>query len=134
MKKTLSLIIVLALLASLSVNALAAVPIPLEPLWENAQRIDSSLHINNTSSYALACIEGFSNITLIEATLTVYRFINNEWIYINHTTNTTHLPILDLRVNFTALGGSSYKSILVVYLTNSEGVTESIQRARYANS
>ncbi len=134
MKKILSLFITITILFVLSANALAAAPAPLTPLWENAQKVDSTLHINNTESYALACIDGFSNITVIEATLTVYRFINNEWIYINHTTNISYSPILELRVNFTALGGSSYKSILVVHLTNSAGVTESIQRARYANS
>lgn len=134
MKKVVSITLTLAILFAVCVSASAATVQPIEPLWDNTQSVVSSINLDSTNSSATAEIVGKPGTVKIEATLTVYRLMGEDWLYINQVTESVNSDVLYTAVNFTALGGSTYKSILVVNVTNSAGVTESIQRARYALS
>ena len=134
MKKVVSITLTLAILFAVCVSASAATSTPILPLWDNTKSIDSTLTLNGTNSIAESEIIGNTDTAKIDATHTVYRLMGDDWLYINQTEQTVYSNYLNIAVRFTALGGSTYKSILVVNVTNSAGVTESIQRARYALS
>lgn len=134
MKKIISLLLVFAILTVLCVSAAAATPPSVDLLWENIQNIDNSLLIYGEQSIAESFIYAEPDTVRIQATLTVYRLVGTEWYYVNATPKTVTTDFMYISVPFKAVSNSSYKSILVVYVTNSDGYTETFQRAKYANS
>lgn len=130
MKKTKILIVTVVMLLAFSVNALAALPPTAEPLWDNTEKVQSELYFSGANSSAYAKIIGKSGTTRIEATLKVYRLENSQWVYITENSASTTLPVLEISTPFAAVGGVYYKSILVFHVTNSDGVVESLQRAK----
>lgn len=132
MKKVLFLVLTIVLLVSLSVIA-AAKPTPeIAPLWDNTRTIESSFDFDGANSNAYANIVGKSGTTKIEATLKVYKLVDNTWTYITETSATAYSSIMSITTPFAATTGTHYKSILVLHVTNSSGVTESLQRATLA--
>jgi hypothetical protein len=129
MKKFVSLALILIFILTLSTTSFAAAQLPVEPMWDNTQRIDCSFSFNGISSKATARILGKTGTTRIEATLKVYELINSQWVYITEKTQSVNSDILAISTPFTAQSGVYYKSVLVVHVTNSAGVVESLQRA-----
>jgi hypothetical protein len=129
MKKLLSLALTLIIMLTLCTTAFAATQLPIEPLWDNTQRIDTYFTFNGTSSQACARIIGKPGTTRIEATLKVYELINSQWVYITENTQSVNSDALAISTPFSAQSGVYYKSVLVVHVTNSAGVVESLQRA-----
>jgi hypothetical protein len=132
MKRTIKTLLVLIIIFSLTTTVFAAESVPIEPFWDNTNEIVSAIDLNGANSSAYAKIIGKTDTTKIEAVLSVYISVNGEWILVNQSTRSSNLYYLSFSVNFVAENGATYKSILVVHVTNSSGVTESIQRARYA--
>ena len=129
MKKVKMLILCVVLLVAFSVNILAALPPVAEPMWDNTQNINSGFHFNGANSAACTDIIGKSGTTRIEATLKVYRLENSQWIYITENSASINSGRLYIETPFAADSGVYYKSIVVTHVTNSNGVTESLQRA-----
>ena len=129
MKKLVSLALTLIIILTLSTTAFAAAQLPIEPMWDNTQRIDCSFSFNGTAGEANARIIGKTGTTRIEAILKVYELINSQWVYITENTQSVNSDILAISTPFTAQNGVYYKSVLVVHVTNSDGYVESIQRA-----
>ncbi len=130
MKKTKILIVTVVMLLAFSVNALAALPPTAEPLWDNTEKVQSELYFSGANSKAYATITGKSGTTRIEATLKVYRLENSQWVYITENSASINGGYLYIETPFAAVGGVYYKSILVFHVTNSDGVVESLQRAK----
>ena len=131
MKKIIALVLALVTLFTFSVSAQAAQKPTVDLLWDNTDSIATNFDFNGSDSYARASIIAKEGTSQINATLTVYRKMDNGYmLYIGESTKTVYTDACSISVKFTALSGATYKSILVVNVTNN-GVTESIQRATW---
>ena len=131
MKKIICLTLTLIFVFALSVNAMAAAQLPLEPLWDNTNSVDLYFSINGASSHAIGEITGKSNTSYIEATMKVYELVNDDFVLINTVNKTVYSNYMYIAAPFSAAAGKCYKAHLIFHVTNSDGVTESLQRAKY---
>lgn len=130
MKKIISLALTLIFVFALSVNAMAAAPAPIEPLWDNTNSVMMDFSLNGASSYAIGEVMGKSNTAYIQATVKVYRLEGNSYVLINEVTKTEYSNYIFVATPFAAYTGNCYKAVLVFHVTNTDGVTESIQKAK----
>lgn len=133
MKKLISCLLLLGVMAVFFVNAQAAIP-DILPLWDNTLDASNNIVFEGTNGSAIGEITGKADTARIEATMTVYRLVNDEWVYVTQNSAAVNSRYLYFSADFTAEEGGYYKSILVFHVTNSQGVTESLQRAKYASN
>lgn len=130
MKKTL-IFILTALLISYAPMNIKAESIEanheIAPCWENMNGINLRLNFSGTSGTASVTVERIYGVTtLLEATLTVYKQVGDVWVYVTSTSGTSARN-LNLTLDFTGTSGVTYKAVVDVTATGTEGVdTDSV--------
>lgn len=127
MKKVISLILAVLMLVSLPTAMYANENDPdsgITPYWDNMDLIEVGLSFNGTSGTATVTVDRVFGITTsIEGTLTVYKKVGNDWVYVDSTSGTSTRQ-LNLDLTFTGSKGTTYKAVADI-TANGTGGSES---------
>ena len=129
MKKTIALGMALILLACMGVGTYAAVPDPIVPLWDNINSMTNVIVFDGNDGTASAVIIGKPGTTRITGTLTVYKSVDGEWVYVDSAADTGKTS-LSLTVDFTGEDDVQYKSVFEVTATRN-GIDEDETKTAY---
>lgn len=122
MKKVLNTIMLAILMVScLTSNVMAAVVVPLEPLWDNVNRVACEISFDGTDGTVVCDITAVSSATSITGTLTLYE----EGTEIESWEIDSDLPFVTIIDSFTGIKKRNYTlSLDVVVVAN--GTSENI--------
>ncbi len=124
MKRILSVLILTVLIIScFGISAGAAMPPTAEPMWDNIGATTGNLTFSGadgTDGCADAILIGKTGVTKIEGTITVYKLVGSEWVYVTEASKTVEHRNCSLVVEFTGEHGCEYKAEVhfVVYKGN----------------
>ena len=114
MKKLMSLILAMLMMSVFVVSASAAVVAPGEtvtPYWNNISSITVEVSFpNGTGSATVDVSRVYGVTTSIEGTLTLYKYVNGDWVYMDSTSGSSERA-LGLELYFDAVGGTTYKAV-----------------------
>ncbi len=130
MKKFLSLILAGIVLLSCCIGTQAALPETLVPLWDNIGSISNIISVNGNEGTAEVTITGKSGTTKISATLTVYKQVGDDWVYVDSDSDSVNSRILNLKVDFTGVANVNYKSVVNISVTRN-GIVETTTDTAY---
>ena len=91
------------------------------PCWSYMDTVDLDLNFSGTSGNATLTVTRIFQITTkIEGTLTVYKWVGNDWQYVDSVSDESTRG-LDLEVDFTAESGVTYKAVADITAYGSNG-------------
>ena len=124
MKKVLSCILAIMMLATMPFNAYAAVIDPgniAVPCWAYMSGIEVNVNFSGTAGTATATISRINGVTtLLEGTLTVYEKVGTEWVEVDSVSDSS-TRTLRLELDFDAVSGTTYKAEVEVTAHGSSG-------------
>jgi len=129
MKKLISLFLVILMVSMFVVPSSAAV-IPDEtvmPCWNNISTVTVEVCFPNGNGTATVDVSRVYGVTTsIAGTLTLYKLVNGEWIYMDSTSGSS-TRALCLELYFDAVSGVTYKAVAdITAYSNTEVETESL--------
>ena len=105
MKKVLyTIVLVILLVGCLTSSVLAAVIIPIAPLWDNVNYVDCEITFDGTEGTVYCDITAVSSTTSITGTLTLYESGRE----IDSWDIDTDLPFITINESFTGIKGRTY--------------------------
>lgn len=130
MKKAISIAVLLILLTScFSVSAAAAVPLGIQPLWENTSVVTGTMTFpEEGTGIAEMRVIGKLNVNKIEGSVVVYQVIGDNLIYITEDSKTATIRSCGLEIPFPAEHGAEYRADFKFVVYNTAGVGEVIER------
>ena len=132
MKKTILGVFLIAVVLSLFVVPTAATESNIMPIWDNVSAVDLVVGFDGSTGYMTADVSRQAGVTSMEATVTVYRYSGDEWVYVDDWYKSTTRNTLVVTGEFNAVSGVQYKAEIVVTAyrdnTNGETVTHEIIR------
>ena len=127
MKKVLQTIMLAILMVGcLTSNVIAAVIVPIEPMWDNVNRIACEISFEGTEGTVHCDITAVSSATSIVGTLTLYE----SGCEIDSWDIDTDLPFVTINESFTGIKGRTYTLELDAVVT-ARGSSETITRTAY---
>ncbi|MBR4012738.1 MAG: hypothetical protein IKJ00_00455 [Clostridia bacterium] len=121
LKKPLNKKIIISLLAiimlfSCSVNIFAALPTENEiiPLWDNIATVNIGIVFDGNDGVATVAARKSSNADLIEGTLYLYKWEDNDWQYVDAVYGSKSVGTLCLDIEFVGETGVEYKAVFIV--------------------
>lgn len=129
-----------SVLVILSVFLLALIPFSSQatniseimPRWDGVGNVNTSLVFYGDEGEAIASIDRGNTVTSLEGTLTVYKYVNGEWICEDSLTKSTTRTTLSFMIVFDGISNVEYKMELVVTAYNGTTVLEEITDTKYA--
>lgn len=110
-KKLVSCILVcITLLSVLTVPCFATVPPAITPLWDNISNIDLVISFYENEGNARGTLTKQSGVTSVEGTVTVYKLVGSDWVYVDSAYKST-TRTLGVSVDFIAESGVQYKAV-----------------------
>ena len=126
-KITITLLLVLAMLVPATVGALAASSQKVQPRWTSIFTIELPMTFDGTSGNATGLARKQSTATNLEGVLTVYKLVNDSWIFVGDASGEKPVGTLRLSVDFYAESGVTYKAVFeVTAYTGSAAETETV--------
>lgn len=115
-KKIIVLLLALIMLFSCSVNIFAALPENNEimPLWDNIATVSTSFTFDGNQGTATVTARKYSYSDLIEGSLYVYAWKNNDWQYVDSVYGSKSVGSLGLSVEFIGETGVEYKAVIII--------------------
>lgn len=133
MKKIISIFMALVTLVSfaLCINAAVIPENEIMPLWDNISTITNSITFTGTQGIVNGTISG-DNGTTVEGKVKVYRqTASGAWSFVGMDSGSSTTFWLDLVVEFTAISGAYYKSVLTTTVyKNGVGEEETVTSYR----
>lgn len=121
LKKSLNKKIIISLLALImifgcSVNIFAALPgeVEIAPLWDNIASVSTNIVFRGNQGTASATARRTANTDLLEGTLYLYEWEDNDWQYVDSVYGSKSVGSLGLFIDFTAETGVEYKAVWIV--------------------
>ena len=111
MVKFCSLILACFLVVSLfGISCFATKPPTVAPLWNNISEIDLIVGISGNNGNATGTLIRQSGVTKTEGTLTLYKQVGDDWIYVDsaYKSSTRGLAV---SIDFYAESGVQYKAV-----------------------
>lgn len=108
---------------TLSTFAAAIQEPSISPLWENIYIMRADISFSESDGNATGSTRKQSTADSIEGTLTVYKWENNDWVYIDSAYGSKTIGTLAVSIDFTCVSGVEYKAVWVV-TAYSDGVAE----------
>lgn len=107
--KVLSVVLMISLICcSLSVYASALI---VRPLWTNINSMSTTITFTGTSGIAKGIATRQSGVTSMEGTVTLYKYVSGQWIYVNQWSGSSTGNSLIITGNFTGIGGVQYEAV-----------------------
>lgn len=99
------------LLVLMEVNIHGTAPVDYSPQWSNITRASNIIDFSDSDGYAHAYVLGKSGTTSICGSLTVYRQVGSEWVYVDSVSNSVTQRSMGLQVVFSGISGVYYKAV-----------------------
>lgn len=132
MKKIISIILAAIMMASFStaINAAVVPSDEIMPLWDNISSLRNSIVFNGTQGTVSCEVLGDAGTT-VTGKVKVYRQTSSgAWSYVGAKSGSSTTRSLILSMDFTAVSGAYYKSVLTVTVTKN-GVAEEASKTSY---
>lgn len=116
MKKVLTALLAMLVVITFSVNAIAATgdDLIITPYWNYMDSIEVDVNFLSNTGKATATITRIYGVTTsLEATLSVYKQVGSDWIFIDSTSGSS-TRALGLELGFNAESGVTYKAVVDV--------------------
>jgi len=115
-KKIIVLLLALIMLFSCSVNIFAALPANNEimPLWDNIAAVSTNFGFDGNQGTVAVSASKSPNADLIEGTLYVYAWEDNDWQYVDSVYGSKSIGTLGLAIEFIGETGVEYKAVFIV--------------------
>lgn len=129
-KKITLVALALIVLCSCSVNIFAMRPEQNEitPLWDNIAIITVDINFDGNDGSASGIARKSSNADLIEGTLYLYEWENNDWQYVDAIYGSKSVGTLGLSIDFVGETGKEYKAVFIVTAHDGEyAETETVE-------
>ena len=124
MKKVLSCIFAIMMMATMTFNVYAAIIDPGDiaaPCWSYMNDIEVNVNFSGTAGTATATISRIYGVTtLLEGTLTVYEKVGTRWVEVDSVSDSS-TRALRLELDFDAVSGTTYKAEVEVTAYGSSG-------------
>ncbi len=112
LSKALSVVLMFSLICCLlSVNSFA---LPIRPLWTNINSMSTTITFTGTSGIAKGIATRQSGVTSMEGTVTLYRNVSGQWIYVNQWSGSSIGNSLIITGYFTGISGVQYEAVFEV--------------------
>jgi len=92
------------------VPCFAAVPPTVTPLWDNISNMELDISFDGNEGNARGSLTKQSGVTSVEGTVTVYKLVGSDWIYVDSAYKST-TRTLGVSVDFVAESGVQYKAV-----------------------
>ena len=113
--KGVSLVLMICMLCcTMSVFASAQLVPEITPFWVNIDSITLTITFNGSTSFTRGLITRQSGVTLMEGTITLYKYVNSQWVYVNQWSGSSTGNSLIITGYFSCISGIEYKSVLNV--------------------
>jgi len=113
--KGVSLVLMICMLCcTMSVFASAQLVPEITPFWVNIDSITLTITFNGSTSFTRGLITRQSGVTLMEGTITLYKYVNSQWVYVNQWSGSSTGNSLIITGYFSCTSGIEYKSVLNV--------------------
>ena len=110
-RKLISCLLLCVILSSVFVvPCFAAVPPTITPLWDNISNMDLIISFDGNEGNARGTLIKQSGVTSVEGTVTVYKLVDGDWIYVDSAYKST-TRTLGVSVDFVAESGVQYKAV-----------------------
>ena len=133
MKKILSLAFaLLTLCLAFAIPTYAALPEneTVMPLWDNINTVLSDMGFSGTIGTASGTVVRKTGVELLEGTMTVYQYVDGEWVYVDSAYNSATRGSLGVGLEFTGIPGEYYKAVFYITAYRN-GVGESVEKIVY---
>ena len=134
MKKTIAMtLIILTLCVSFALPSYAALPETdtVMPLWDNISSVYSDIGFGADGiASATGSLVRKTGVELTEGTMTVYKNVGGEWVYLTSAYNSATRGTLAVNADFAYESGVEYKSVFNATAYRN-GVPESIEKTEY---
>lgn len=132
MKKTtkilVTVLLALAMIIPAAVPAFAAIPETVQPRWTSIATIQLDMTFDGADGNATGVARKQGTATNIEGTVTVYKQVGNDWVYVEDTYAQKSVGTLIVSVDFYAEEGTTYKMVFeVTAYTGNAAETETIE-------
>ena len=114
MKKIISIFMALVTLVSFTfcINAAVIPETEITPQWDNISSISNTINFTGLQGIVECCIYGDA-CTYVEGEVRVYRqTASGDWSFVGMDSDVSITRLLTLDVEFTAISGAYYKSVL----------------------
>ena len=118
-KKMISMMLVIGTLFcastySFAVAAQAAPPREVSPQWNSILSIDLDIAFEGNEATAVGIASKMSSATSIEGTVSVYKLVGDDWVFIDSAYNSKSRGTLGISVDFECKSGVTYKVVFDV--------------------
>ncbi|MBQ8836388.1 MAG: hypothetical protein IJ002_02640 [Clostridia bacterium] len=132
MKKTkkiiLTVLLAIAIIIPTALPTFAAVPETVQPRWTSIFSIELDMTFVEGDGNASGLARKQSTATNIEGTITVYKQVGNDWVFVGDSYAQKAVGTLCISVDFPAEEGATYKMVFeVTAYTGSAAETETVE-------
>lgn len=113
-KKTVSVLLAVALLTHFSLYLLAFPANAVTPRWASILSVEVSMGFDGDEGTVSGIARKKSTATMIEGTVYLYELDGDEWVYIDEWHNSKSVGTLAVSGIFACESGNTYKAVFVV--------------------
>ena len=123
-----TLLLALAMMVPATIGVFAALPEQVQPRWTSIAIIELDMTFDGTVGNATGVARKQSTATNIEGTVTVYKQVGSDWVFVADGYAQKAVGTLFISVDFYAEAGATYKMVFeVTAYTGSAGETETVE-------
>ena len=133
MKKVISVLSLVALLVCLLVPCVCATGSDgIMPRWTGVRNVSAFLDFYGTEGEATLTSTKDSDSTKIEGVVTIYKWVNGQWVYVDSMSKSVTRGTLFIALVFDGISGVQYKMEVEITAYSGTTVIEEITDVKYA--
>ena len=133
MKKVISVLSLVALLVCLMAPCVCATgSVGVTPRWTGVAYVNAFLNFYGTEGEATLTSTKDSSTTKLEGVVTIYKWANGQWVYVDSVSKSTTRATLGIGLVFDGISGVQYKMEAKVTAYSGTTVIEEITDVKYA--
>ena len=133
MKKVISVLSLVALLVCLMASSVCASGSNgITPRWTGVIDVNAYLDFYGTEGEATLASSKDSDATKLEGVVTIYKWVNGQWVYVDSMTKSTTRSTVFIAIVFDGISGVQYKMEVEITAYNGTTVIEEITDVKYA--
>jgi hypothetical protein len=133
MKKVISVLSLVALLVCLMASCVCATGSNgVTPRWTGVADVNAFLDFYGTEGEVTLTSTKDSSTTKLEGVVTIYKWVNGQWVYVDSMTKSVTRGTLFISIVFDGTSGVQYKMEVEITAYNGTTVIEEITDVKYA--
>lgn len=133
MKKVISVLSLVALLVCLMASSVCASgSVGVTPRWTGIADVNAFLDFYGTEGEATLASTKDSSTTKLEGVVTIYKWANGQWVYVDSASKSTTRATLGIGLVFDGISGVQYKMEATVTAYSGTTVIEEFTDVKYA--